>query len=144
MAAPASDWLISFRLILWHRWTELNDIWQEARLQRPLQMLCVSGRSEKNKMAAPASDWLSHIWLFFLKLLNEIHFKLTGNKISPSSTKFVYMISGPMWKTWWSPRRPIGWDIFNFSAETAERNWKKLDRKQDHKVLFTGFVPGRS
>ena len=43
-----------FRL-LWNRWTEFNETWQEARSQRPLPSLCFSGRSE-NKMAALASD----------------------------------------------------------------------------------------
>ena len=30
----------------------------------------------------------------------------------------------------------IGWDIFDFSSETAERNSTKLDRKQDLNVLY--------
>ena len=47
MAALASDWLRHFRLLLWNRWTEFNETWQEARSQRPLQSLCFSGRSEK-------------------------------------------------------------------------------------------------
>ena len=47
MAALASDWLRHFRLLLWNRWTEFNETWQEARYQRPLPSLCFSGRSEK-------------------------------------------------------------------------------------------------
>ena len=39
MAALASDWLRHFRL-LWNRWTEFNETWQEARSQRPLPSLC--------------------------------------------------------------------------------------------------------
>ena len=31
MAALASDWLRHFRLLLWNRWTEYNETWQEAR-----------------------------------------------------------------------------------------------------------------
>ena len=31
----------------------------------------------------------------------------------------------------------IGWDIFDFSSETAERNSKKFDRKQDLNIFFT-------
>ena len=31
MAALASDWLRHFRLLLWNRWTEFNETWQEAR-----------------------------------------------------------------------------------------------------------------
>ena len=47
MAALASDWLRHFRLLLWHRWTEFNETWQEARSQCPLPRLCFSGRSDK-------------------------------------------------------------------------------------------------
>ena len=47
MAALASDWLRHFRLLLWNRWTEFNETWQEARSQRPLPCLCFSGLSEK-------------------------------------------------------------------------------------------------
>ena len=45
MAALASDWLRHFRLLLWNRWMEFNETWQEARSQRPLPSLCFSGRS---------------------------------------------------------------------------------------------------
>ena len=31
MAALASDWLRHFRLLLWNRWTEFDETWQEAR-----------------------------------------------------------------------------------------------------------------
>ena len=51
-----------------------------------------------------------------------------------SSSKFVFF--GPIGKTRWSPWPLIGWDIFDFSSETTERNWTKLDRKQDLKVLY--------
>ena len=47
MAALASDWLRHFRLLLWNRWTEFNETWQEARFQRLLPTLSFSGRSEK-------------------------------------------------------------------------------------------------
>ena len=85
MAALASDWLRHFRLLLWNRWTEFNDTWQEARSQCPLPSLC-----------------------FF----------------------------GPIGKTRWLPWPLIGWDIFDFSSETAEQNSTKLDRKQDLNVLY--------
>ena len=47
MAALSSDWLRHFWLLLWNRWTEFNEIWQEARSQRPLLSLCISGWWEK-------------------------------------------------------------------------------------------------
>ena len=31
MAALTSNWLRHFRLLLWNRWTEFNETWQEAR-----------------------------------------------------------------------------------------------------------------
>ena len=64
MAALASDWLIHFRLLLWNRWTEFNETWQEERSQRPLPSLRFWA-DRKNNMAALASDWLRH----FLPLL---------------------------------------------------------------------------
>ena len=51
-----------------------------------------------------------------------------------SSTKFVFF--GPIGKTRWPPWPLIGWDIFDFSSETAKRNSMKLDRKQDLNVLY--------
>ena len=46
MAALASDWLRHFLLLLWNRWTKLEETWQEARSQCALPSLCFSGRSE--------------------------------------------------------------------------------------------------
>ena len=123
----ASDWLRHFRLLLWNRWMEFNETWQEARSQRLLPSLCFSGRSEKQ-------DGRSGLWLAKtfstspLTPLNRIQRNLTGSKISTPSTKFVFF--GPIWKTKWSPWPLIGWDIFDFSSDTAELNSTKLDRKQ--------------
>ena len=124
MAALTSDWLRHFLLLLWNHWTEFNETWQEARSQRPLPSLCFSGRSEKQ-------DGRPDLWLaeaFFtspLKPLNGIQRNLTGSKISTSSTKFVFF--RPIKKTRWPPWPLIGWDIFDFFSETAERNSTKLD-----------------
>ena len=85
MAALASDWLRHFWLLIWNRWTEFNETWQEARSQRPLSSLCFSGWSEKTR---------------------------------------------------WPPWPLIGWDIFDFSSEAAERPATKLDRKNDLNVPY--------
>ena len=133
MAALASDWPRHFRLLLWNRWTEFNETWQEGRSQCLLPSLCFSGRSEKQD-GRPCL-WLAETFSTSpLKPLNGIQRNLTGRKISTYSTKFVFF--GPIWKTRWPPWPLIGWDIFDFSSETVERNSTKLDRKQDLNVLY--------
>ena len=66
--------------------------------------------------------------------LNGIQRNFIGSKISTSSTKFVFFV--PIRKTRWPPSQLVGWDIFDFSCETAEQNSTKLDRKQDLNVLY--------
>ena len=133
MAALASDWLRHFRLLLWNRWTEFNETWQEARSQRPLRSLCFSGGSEKQD--GRPGLWLAETFSTTpLKPLNGIQRNVTGRKISTPSTKFVFF--GPIGKTRWPPWPLIGWDIFDFFSETAEQNSTKLDRKQDLNTLY--------
>ena len=133
MSALAFDWLKHFQLLLWNRWTEFNETWQEARSQRPLPSLCFSVRSEKQD-GRPGLKLAETFSTSPLKPMNIIQRNLTGSKISTSSTKFVFL--GPIGKTRWSPWPMIGWDIFDFSSETPERNSTKLDRKQDLNVLY--------
>ena len=133
MAALASDWLRHFQLLLWNRCTECNETWQEARSQHPLPSLCFSGRSEKQD--GRPGLWLAETFSTSpLNPLNRIQRNLTGSKISTSSTKFVFF--GPIGKTRWPPWPLIGWDIFDFSSESAEQNSTKLDKKQDFNVLY--------
>ena len=180
MAALASDWLRHFGLLLWNRWTEFKETWQEARSQRSLPSFCFLGRSEKqdgrpglwlaetfltsslkplngiqqnltgSKISTPSTKfvffgqiekqdghpglWLAETFLTSpLKLLSGIQRNLTGSKISKPSTKFLFFRS--IRKTRWPPWPLIGWDIFDFSSETAEQNSTKLDRKQDLNAL---------
>ena len=133
MSALTSDWLRHFRLLIWNRWTEFNETCQEARSQCPLPSLCFSGRSEKQD--GRPGLWLAETFSTApLKPLHGIQGNLTGSKISMSSTKFVFF--RPIGKTRWPPWPLIGWVIFDFSSETAERNSTKLDRKQDLNVLY--------
>ena len=112
--------------------TEFNENWQEARSQHPLPSLCFSGRSEKQD--GRPGLWLAETFSTSpLKPLNRIQQNLIESMISTPSTKFVFF--GPIGKTKWPPWPLIGWDIFNFSSETAERNSTKLDRKQDLNAL---------
>ena len=141
MAALASDWLRHFRLLLWNHWTEFNESWQEERSQRPLPSLCFSGRSEKQD--GRHGLWLAETFLTSsLKPLNGIQWNLTGSKISMSSTKFVFF--GPIGKTRWPPWSLIGWDIFDFSSETAEWNSTKLDKARSQRPLPSLCFSGRS
>ena len=133
MAALASDWLRHLRLLLWNRWTEFNETWQEAKSQCPLQSLCFSGWSEKQD--GRPGLWLAETFSTSpLKPLNGLQPNMTGSKISMSSTRFLFF--GPIGKTRWPPWPLIGWDISDFSSEIAERNLMKLDRKQDLNVFY--------
>ena len=79
-----------FRLLLWNRWTEFNETWQETRTQHSLPSLCFSGRSEKHKLGRPGL-WLAETFSTSPpKPLNGIQRNLTGNKISRFSTQFVF------------------------------------------------------
>ena len=63
-----------FRLLLWNRWTEFNETWQEARSQRPLPSLCFFFFADRrNKMAVLASDWLRHFRLLFWNRWTEFN-----------------------------------------------------------------------
>ena len=117
MAALASDWLRHFRLLLWNRWKEFDETYQKARSQHPLPSLCFSSRSEKQD--GRPCRWLAETFSTSpLKPLKGIQRNLTGSKITTSSTKYVFF--GPIRKTRWPPWPLIGWDIFDFSSETAE------------------------
>ena len=138
MAALASDWLRHFRLLLWNRWTEFNETWQEARSQLLLPCLCFLGRSEKQD--GGLGLWLARdIFDFFSETAERNSMKLDRKQdFNVLSTKFVFF--GPIGKTRWPPWLLIGWDIFDFSSETAEQNSTKLDKKQDLNVLYQAYV----
>ena len=134
MAALASDWPRHFRLLLWNRWMEFNETWQEARSKRPLPSMCFWA-DRKDKMAALASDWLRHFRLLLWNRWTE--FNETWQEASSQCLLPRLCFSGQSGKKTKSRPWPlIGWDIFDFSSETAERNWTKLDRKQDLNALY--------
>ena len=135
MRCPSSIvvYFLHFRHLLWNHWTEFNETWQEARSQRPLQSLCFSGQSE-NQDGRPGL-WLAETFSTSpLKALNRIQRNLRWCNISTSSTKFVFF--RPIRKTRLPPWPLIGWGIFDFSSEIAERNSTKLDRKEDLNILY--------
>ena len=133
MAALASDLLRHFRLLLWNSRMEFNETWQEARSPCPLQSLWFLGRLEKQD--GGLGLWLAETFSTSpLKPLNGIQWNLIGSKISTSSTKFVFFLL--IRKARWPPWPLIGWDIFDFSSQSAEQNSTKLDRKQDRNILY--------
>ena len=97
--------------------TELN--WMKFDRKQDLNVLyqvCVLGWSEKQD--GRPGLWLAEIFLTSpLKRLTGIQRNFTGSKILTSSTNFVFF--GPIGKTRWPPWLLIGWDIFDFSSETA-------------------------
>ena len=122
-----------FRLLFWNHWTEFNETWQGARTQHPLPSLFFSGRSKKQD--GRPSLWLAETFSTFpLQPLNRIQRNLAGCKISMSSTNYVFF--GPIGKTRWPPWPLIGWGILEFSSSTAERNSRKLNRKQYINILY--------
>ena len=106
------------------------------------QVLCFSGRSEKQDCRPGL--WLAETFLTSpLKPLNGIQRNLSGNKISTSSSKFVFF--GLIGKTRWPPWPLIGWDIFDFSSETAERNSTKLKQEaRSQRPLPSLCISGQS
>ena len=69
-----------FRLLLWKRWTELNETLQEARSQRLLPSLCFSDRSEKQD-GRPGLLLAETFSTYPLQPLNGIKQNLTESKI---------------------------------------------------------------
>ena len=136
-------WVI-FRHLLWNYWTEFNETWQEARSQRPLPCLCFIGLIGKTRWRPWPLIVLRHFRLLLWKPLNGIQWKLTGSKISTSSTKFFFIV-GLIRKTRWRPWPLIGGDIVDFFSETAERNSLKTRQEvRSQRPLLRLCFSGRS
>ena len=88
----------------------------------------------KNKMAALASDWLRHFQLLLRNPWTE--FKDIWQEARSLRPLQSLCFSGGSEKTRWPPWPLIGWDIFAFFSDIAERNSTKLDRKQDLNILY--------
>ena len=131
MVSLASDWLRHFRLLLWNRWTEFKESWQEARSQCPLQSLCFSGLP-KIQDGRPGL-WLAGTCSTSLKPLNGIQRNLTGSKIPTSSTKFVFF--EPIGKSKMATLASCWLIHFHLLWNRWTEYSRKLDRKQDLNVL---------
>ena len=94
---------------------------REARSQWLLQSLCFQ-TDWKNKMAALVSNYLRHFRLLLWNRWPE--FNETDGKQN-LNVHWQVCVFGPIGKTRWPPLPLIGWDIFDFSSETAEQNSTK-------------------
>ena len=132
MAALASDWLRHFRL-LWNRWTEFKKKLVRKQDLNVLYQVCVFRADRKNKLAALASDWLRHFRLLLWNHWTE--FNENWQEARSQCPLPSLCFSGGSEK---QDGRPGLWlaETFFTSPETAERNLKKLDRKQDLNVLY--------
>ena len=95
-----------------------------------LYQVCVFRADRKNKMAALASDWLRHFRLLLWNRWTE--FNETWQKARCQRPLPSLCFLGRLEKQDGRPGR----DIFDFSSETAELNWMKLDSKKDLNVLY--------
>ena len=84
-------------------------------------------------MIAPASDWLRHFRLLWNQWteFNETCLEAKSQRLLPS----LCFSGRSKKKTKMAHPAMIGWDIFDFSFETAEWNSMKFYRKQDLNVL---------
>ena len=126
MAAPSSDWLRHFRLLLWNGWTEFNKTWQDARSRRPLQKLVFFGPIGKTRWP----PWSLICWEIF-NVSSETTERNSTIADKKQDLNVLYQVSVfvPILKNEMAALPLIGWDIFYFSSETAERNSVKLDSK---------------
>ena len=91
------------------------------------------------------ADWKTKIATLVLYRLR--HFRLLWN--SPKLDRkqdlnVIYQVCvfWPIGKPKWPPWPMIGWDIFDFFSETADRNSRKHYEKQDLNVLYQVCVLG--
>ena len=73
-----------------------------------------------------------HIFNFFSETDEQNSMKLTGSKISTSSTQFVFF--RPIGKTRWPPWPLIGWDIFSWKE--FNKTWQEERSKRPLPSLF--------
>ena len=128
-------WLRHFRLLLWNRWMEFMETWQEARSQRPLPSLCFSGRSEKPRWP----PWPLICWdIFHFSSETAERNSTKRNRNFKQDLNVLYQICvfqtdrknkmAALASDWLRHFRLLLW--------TAEQNSTKLDRKEDLNILY--------
>ena len=118
MAALASDWLSHIWLLLWNRLMEFHETWQEARSQRHLQSCCFAGWSEKQD--GRLGLWLAETFSTSSETTEQSSMKL--NRKQGLNVLYQVCVFRADRKNKMAAWPLIGWDIFDFSSETAERN----------------------
>ena len=74
MATLASDWRRHFRLLLWNRWTEFNEMnLTGSKISTSFTKFVFLGPIGKNNMTTLASDWLRHFWLLLGNRWTELN-----------------------------------------------------------------------
>ena len=121
-----------FNFLLWNCWTACNETDRKKDVN-VLYQVCVFWADRKTKMVALASDWLRHFRLFLWNHWMEFDEAWQEARFQRLYQVCVFRADG---KTRWHPWLLIGWDILNFSSETAEQPATKLDRKKDVNVLY--------
>ena len=132
MAALASDcWdiLDFFSETADRNWTKLGRK-QDLDI---LYQVCVFRADLKNKVAALASDWLRHFRLLLWNRWMEFNETLQEARSQRPLPSWCF---GAYRKNKMAAWLLIGWDILEFSSETAEGNSTKPYRKQDLNVLY--------
>ena len=128
MATLASDWLMHFRILLWNRWTEFEETWQESRSPCPQPLVCVFQADQKIKMATLAYHWLRRFPLLLWNRWTELNETWEEARFQRPLPCLCVLFFGLIGKRRWPPRHLIDWDIFTFFSETAKWNSSKLDR----------------
>ena len=115
MATPTSDWPRHFRLLLWNRWTEFAETWQEARTQSPLPGRCFRA-DLKNKMASRPLIGRD-IFNVFSEIAEWNLSKL--DKKQELNVLYQVRVFRLIGKTRLPPWPLIGWDILDYFPEFA-------------------------
>ena len=121
----------SYFRLLWNRWTDFNKTWQEARSQRPLPILCFSGRSEKQD--GRPGLWLAETFYDFSSETAERNSTKLDRKQDLNVLYQVCVFHSDRKKK--QDGRTSLWLAETFST-SIRRNSTKLDRKQDLNVLY--------
>ena len=133
LTALASYWLRHFRFSSESTERNSTKLDRKQNLNVFFYYVCVLQTIGKQDSRL-ASDWLRHLRLLLWNHLKEFNeaWQETRSQLPYQVCVFRADKKNQRWPHW----PLIGWDIFDFSCETTERNSTKLGRKQDLIVFF--------